>query len=188
MALRSGPCVFTNLSVCSPVCLPQCGLSGLHVCLCLPVCVAHVCWYVVSTCRSFLLSGLCGGPLFGVIKVLLGFPVVRISCDPAPCPAEVNVRFLLHPLLNLSLLGDQTGWLGRSLSLLSLPLRDAVTGAGFSVGGKDLHSGSHNYKASTALAEPSPQPLVSIFFNKLCSIGFKEAERTCNISKRLQRI
>lgn len=103
MALRSGPCVFTNLSVCSPVCLTQCGLSGLHVCLCLPVCVAHVCWCVVGTCRSFLPSGLCGGPLFGAIKVLLGFPVARISCDPAPCPAEVNVRFLLHPLLNLEL-------------------------------------------------------------------------------------
>lgn len=49
---------------------------------------------------------------------------------------------------------------GALRTLLSLPLRDAVTGAGFSVGGKDLHSG-YNYKASTALAEPSPQPLIS---------------------------
>lgn len=50
---------------------------------------------------------------------------------------------------------------GAPRTLLSLPLRDAVTGAGFSVGVKDLYSGSHHYKANTALAEPSPQPLVS---------------------------
>lgn len=43
------------------------------------LCVAHVCWCVVATCRSFLPSGLCGGPLFGVIKVTLGFPVAAWS-------------------------------------------------------------------------------------------------------------
>lgn len=84
-------CVY--LSVACQVCVYA------YACLC----VAHVCWCVVGTCRSFLPSGLCGGSLFGVMKVTLGFPVARVSCDPAPCPAEVNVRFLLHPLLNREL-------------------------------------------------------------------------------------
>lgn len=80
--MSSPTCMF----VCSPVCSVWLVRSA---CMLMPACVWLMCVSVcLGTCRSFLPSGLCGGPLFGVIKVMLGFPVARVSCDLAPCPAQ----------------------------------------------------------------------------------------------------